>query len=355
MNICFVCVSLRAGGAERVISILANEMCSECQVTIITLRRTEPFYPLDRRVRLVQNPSTIKPRTWWVYFPLLFWFLAKSFYNLRPEFVLSFGETISSFIVASLLFRPSKILVFSRANPEVSKRGFRSIVNPIFFRFASCLVFQTEAARNDLAQKYPFARTAVINNPVHQVPGQKALTDRNRAIVTSGFLGGQKNQAALIRAFAQCRSREGWVLNVLGDGPDMQKLQDLAEELGLAHVVRFHGYVRDVREWLAASQIFAFTSLTEGFPNSLAEAMASGCACVAYDCPVGPADLIEENENGLLVPCDAESAFAESLERLMSDGNLRARLGKSAIKSMERFDHRRIVSELRALLASLQA
>lgn len=337
------------------ISILANKMCNEDEVTIVALRETVPFYSFDGRVKIIQNPYSVKPRAWWLYFPLLYFFLARSFLKTKPDFVLSFGETISSFVIAALLFRPTKVLVFHRANPAVSMRGLRSFVNPIMFRFASRLVFQTQAAKQALEQKYSFARTAILRNPIKSFRNHKAIEERDKAIVSVGFLGDKKNQAALLRAFGACSNREGWTLVFLGDGPERKSLEQIASRHGLTRQVRFHGYVKDVDHWLLNSQIFGFTSLTEGFPNALAEALAAGCACIAYNCPVGPSDLITDYFNGLLIDCGDEDAFAKSLDRLISERSLRQSLAGAAIGSIEAYDPDSVVRDLRQLLAEVRA
>ncbi|MEP0564445.1 MAG: glycosyltransferase, partial [Paracoccaceae bacterium] len=80
----------------------------------------------------------------------------------------------------------------------------------------------------------------------------------------------------------------------------------------------------------ARAAIFVLSSRTEGMPNALMEAMASGCACIAYDCPTGPADLIEDGVNGLLVEAGNLNQLTGALISMAHDKNLRNRVGNAA-------------------------
>jgi len=102
--------------------------------------------------------------------------------------------------------------------------------------------------------------------------------------------------------------------------------------------------VEDVGGLLAPADAYALSSAYEGFPNSLSEALAAGVACVATDCPSGPALLIRNEENGLLVPNRDGKALAGALGRLMSDEGLRRRLGVKAVEVSERFSLQRIMA-----------
>ena len=99
---------------------------------------------------------------------------------------------------------------------------------------------------------------------------------------------------------------------------------------GLSSNVEFCGNVRDVDKYILGSEIFAFTSLSEGFPNALLEAMSGGLACVSYDCVAGPSELIHDAESGYLVPQGNKALFATRLRELMDDAGLRRRIQEAA-------------------------
>jgi GalNAc-alpha-(1->4)-GalNAc-alpha-(1->3)-diNAcBac-PP-undecaprenol alpha-1,4-N-acetyl-D-galactosaminyltransferase len=159
-------------------------------------------------------------------------------------------------------------------------------------------------------------------------------------------LGGKKNQKDLILAFAGIESRDRWALEFVGDGPDRQVLGDLCERLDLQDSVTFLGQRCDVEELLQDSAIFAFTSLTEGFPNALAEAMAAGCACISYDCPTGPSELINHGASGFLVEAGDESEYSRLLQRLVDEPDLRAQFSSNARESIRRFESSIVLQKL---------
>lgn len=102
--------------------------------------------------------------------------------------------------------------------------------------------------------------------------------------------------------------------------------------------VHFPGVVGNIGDWYSACEMFILPSRFEGFPNVLLEAMASGCACVACDCPTGPADLIRDGENGLLLPeAASDLELANTITTLHRDARLRRRLGQAAQHVREQF------------------
>jgi len=162
-----------------------------------------------------------------------------------------------------------------------------------------------------------------------------------------------KNQKALVRIFARLESNVDWRLILIGDGPERPGLEQKVRELGLEDRIEFLGERKDVLTWLDRARVFAFTSLKEGFPNALSEALAAGCACVSYDCPTGPSDLIQHEVNGLLVPNDDEVIFAQQLERLISDEALQVHLSRQARKDIGRFSEDGVLEQFDRLIAEI--
>lgn len=143
-------------------------------------------------------------------------------------------------------------------------------------------------------------------------------------------------------AAAQNASRSPLTLDVYGDGEERDALARLASG---GPGVRLHGFAPDARRHLAATSFLLLTSRSEGFPLVLVEAMAAGCIPIAYDIRYGPADLIRDGKNGLLVPSGDVDALAAAIGSLqgMSPRKVGA-MRRAAQRSARRFDERRVVA-----------
>ena len=351
-RITFVCVSLRGGGTERIVTRLANYLCRSASVTITTVTAEDPFYPLNPEIRVAIPEPARRSRPRVIRAVGQVAHLYRSLRNQRPDCCLIFGEDIAG--VAGLIARLAgvrSVLLFLRGTPRRSLSGLNGVLNPLSARLARCTVVQTEQGREILSGRYPKGLMRVMPNPV-SIPGRVTpLAQRERIIVNVGSMGRMKNQRTLIRIFASLEGNADWHLILIGDGPDRPGLEKEVRQLGLEDRIEFLGERKDVPAWLDRARVFAFTSLEEGFPNALAEALAAGCACVSYDCPTGPSDLIQHEGNGLLVLNDDEVGFSQQLDRLISDEALQARLSRQARKDIERFSEDRVLKQFDRLIA----
>lgn len=336
--------SLKAGGLERVATIIANESSDLYKIFIITLDAQSPFYELKNSVELIQSPLSISKL--WKHFRILthsIW-LRNVIKEANLSVVCSFGEKYNSFVLLSLFGLNIPIFVANRASPLSSIKGFRGFVNPKVYRLAAGVLLQTEKSRSILQERYKFKKVQVIGNPINlNYPKNK----QELTIINVGSIGGNKNQNWLINYFHELDLviGESWSLHFIGDGPKKEYCENLAIEKGIDEKVRFHGRIKNVEEHYSRASIFAFTSTSEGFPNALAEAMAAGCACIAYDCIAGPSDIIDDGVNGFLIPEGNHDLYKVKLLKLMEDETLRARFGHSAIEKMKHFSAEKITQQ----------
>ena len=128
-----------------------------------------------------------------------------------------------------------------------------------------------------------------------------------------------------------------WTLQILGEGPQRAALEDLADSLGVRDNVHLTGWADRPQTALLEAGAFVLPSRYEGFPNALLEAMACGLPCLAFACDSGPAEIIRDGVDGLLVPPGNVDALAETLRQLVSDEAKRARLGGRAVEVASRF------------------
>jgi glycosyltransferase involved in cell wall biosynthesis len=195
------------------------------------------------------------------------------------------------------------------------------------------------------------ARVALVYNGIQAAP--LPAPSSGGAPVRLGCLGNirpVKGYEYLLRALAEVRGE--WELSIAGrvlDGEYGRRLERLAAELGLSERVRFLGGVTRAGSFLGGLDLLVLPSLSEGFSNTLLEAMAAGLPVVATSVGSNP-EVIREGRDGFLVPPGESSALARCLRDLIADPRLRERLGLSARRRVESdFSITRTVSRMQAL------
>lgn len=214
------------------------------------------------------------------------------------------------------------------------------------------MVCLTERQRTDLLARYPGLPLRVLRHaaPKPRVRGVRLDPD---SVVFVGRLAPQKQLDHLLRAFALVNRRVPTAhLDVYGHGAEADSLKKLTTELGLelGADVRFHGATSEPLRAFAGSRVAAMSSLHEGLPLTLTEAMSVGTPFVAYDCNYGPAEVIRDGENGFLVPRDDVAALADRLVQVLEDDRLARRLSRGARRVTSSFSPRRYRDAWRDLL-----
>lgn len=229
------------------------------------------------------------------------------------------------------------VLVAERNDPRHQPIGkVWAVLRRLLYSRASVIVVQTESVRRWASQRWRHTPVIAIPNPVRAlVSGERDLGLPNRFIAAVGRLTEQKGFDLLLPAFARARPSDGsWHLVIAGDGPDREELIRLVHRLGLSECVHLLGRVQDVGAVLSSASAFVLPSRFEGFPNALLEAMACGLPSVATDCQSGPGEIITDETDGLLVEESNVASLADALHRLMTDEELRMRLGEAAQRSV---------------------
>jgi glycosyltransferase involved in cell wall biosynthesis len=172
-----------------------------------------------------------------------------------------------------------------------------------------------------------------IPNTVRDIEPPHADMSAKR-IFAAGRYTSQKGYDMLIRAFAPvAAAHPDWELKLCGRGVWTEKLTRMVEELGLGDQVTLAGPTDDVPGEMAHASIYVLSSRYEGFPLVLIEAMSKGMAVVAFDCPTGPADIVVDHENGILVPPKDVEGLTAGLMEMVEDEDLRRRCGAAAVET----------------------
>jgi glycosyltransferase involved in cell wall biosynthesis len=198
-------------------------------------------------------------------------------------------------------------------------------------------------------------RVARIPNGIPPWPLPPAAL-QSKVLLAAGRLVRQKGFDLLITAFASVAARHpDWQLWIFGWGAKRQQLAAQIEELGLTAQVRLKGPSRRLDEELAAASGYVLSSRFEGLPMVLLEAATAGVPAVAFDCPTGPAEIIDHGRTGLLVPPQDVEALAAGMLRLIEEPAERRAMGAAARADSSRYSMpavRRAWEELFAELAA---
>ncbi|MEU4219407.1 glycosyltransferase family 4 protein [Actinoplanes sp. NPDC026623] len=160
----------------------------------------------------------------------------------------------------------------------------------------------------------------------------------NKVLVAAGRLSKQKGFDMLIEAFGLIAGRHpDWQLRIFGWGDQKAKLATRIGELGLDGQVRLMGATSKLDEELAGASAYVLSSRFEGLPMVLLEAATVGLPAVAFDCPTGPAEIIKDGANGLLIPPGDVPALAEGMARMIEQPDERRVMGKAALAGSDRY------------------
>lgn len=343
MRIAFILAALDAGGAERIIDLLSRAAVAEgWDVTIVTFDRPTDriFHRYDERVRLrrLALPVAAKRSARLFLMVRRIWALRKLLREERFDVAVSFLTKINVLALLARIGTGTPIIVSERNNPlrQRSNLVWRILLHRLY-PTAAAIVMQTERSKICLphAQR---ARAKVIPNPM-LAPVAEPRSAAPPTIVAVGRLNEQKGFDLLLSAFAEIADKvPDWRLVIFGEGPERAALEHQVSRLSMAGRAFLPGASATPGAWIAACDIFVSSSRYEGFSNALAEAMGSGLAVVSFDCDFGPADMITDNSDGLLVPPENTGALAAAMLRLATDKALCQRLGAAAAAGASRFD-----------------
>lgn len=332
MKILLTIDSLKFGGAQRVLTELANYFSSQGnKVYIIFFNTGEVNFNLNKKNNLV-NLNINKANK--VIFALrTSYFIRKSIKNINPDIILNF--MFPSFFLTITYNLHYPIYISIRNNPKKIQKYDSKLFRKIIFKKAKRIIAQTNYAAEIIREQTQHPKIVVIPNPVKKINRLKANKKEN-IILNIGRLIKGKGHKDLIYIFSKVNP-DNWKLVFVGDGPLRKELEEYATKLNIFKKISFEGYQRCIDKYLAKAKIFAFTSYSEGFPNALLEALAYPIPCISYDCEAGPSELIKDGYNGYLVPLGMKDEYIQKLSRLIKDEDIRKQFVNNSHSIKEKY------------------
>ncbi|WP_295889001.1 glycosyltransferase [uncultured Thiohalocapsa sp.] len=281
--------------------------------------------------------------------------LRQLFQSLRPRAIISFlGATnIQTLLGAEGL--DTKVVISERNDPAIQQLEppWQSL-RPRVYPRADLVTANSTGALHTMAAYVPQERLAKVLNPLVIPPHDLDKPMHAQRIVTIARLVHQKGVDVLIDAFARVAGEyPDWGLDIIGDGPLREVLEQRAQTLGVSRQVRFLGHRLEPFDLLYAASVFALPSRFEGMPNAMLEAMACGLAVLASDASPGPLEFIRDGETGLVFASDNVDALADALRRVLSDAGLRRQLAAAARAAVEPLGLESVAAQWESLFAAL--
>ncbi len=368
MKVYCVIPTLGGGGAERVmLSLLQNFSRQRVQPVLVLFRREGEYLddvPDDIEI------FDLKKRGPGDFFELARR-LAKLIQQEPPDAILSFlwYANVIAARARRLSGRSVPLLAAIRNfQTEYFKGqkwgGIKAWLTQRAFRHSDAIVSVARAVADDAVANFGVDpnRVHIIPNPV-DVDRLASIASEVRVdhpwltgngddpvITAVGRLSQQKGYPHLLKAFAKMLDRMPARLFIMGDGELRAELAQLTRELGISERVCFAGFVDSPFASVARSDLYVMSSLYEGFPNALVEAMAMGIPTVTTVCPSGIEDIVEDGISGLLAPAGNSDALAEAMLKVLTDSDLARKLGENGKQAVRRFTPAGIVQQYEDLV-----
>lgn len=344
--VCCRAIHNMAGGVERMAGALMNEMSDRGhKVSLMTLdaENAQSFYALSPAIKwhkiAIGDPerkATIKEMLQRALK------VRKTINAANPDTIIGFqdGPYLSTRVYTLGMGYP--IILAERNAPTryefIQSGKYRQWIYQTF-RFARAITIQCESYRN-IYPEYLRKKMVTIPNPVFPAQKENLNWKKEKKILLSiGRLEYQKNYGVLIEAFAQIADDcPDWTLRIIGEGKGRQKLEKQAKDLKIENRLEMPGTTSDPGSEYAQSSLFVLSSLWEGFPNVMAEAMAHGVPCSGFQGCAGVSDLIKEGYNGKLATGNNNAqTLSTTLKELMSDTDQLRKMGKNASESVKEY------------------
>ena len=359
MNITVFQRSLHGGGAERVMTILANEFVRKGHSVdmVLMMKKGEYTNEVRENVRLVGFGCS---HPWSSLMPLV-----RYLSDEKPDIILSalpIANSISS-ISTSISLIDTRVVLTEHSSQSLifgDLSNKRQIITLPLARIAYKMADQVVCVSEGVEKKMERIRmvssekVSVVNNPIRidEIRRKKeTCTDLSwfekesiPTVISAGRMTESKNFDSLIRSFRTVKNKLEAKLIILGKGEKKKDLESIVSILDLERDVVMPGFVENPWKYIAKADVFVLPSKYEGFGNVLVEAMACGTPVVSTDCPTGPRMILADGQYGKLVPVgDTEAMASAILETLRSPSESQSLVDRaydfSATKSAEQYLH----------------
>lgn len=357
MKLIFVTGGLISGGAERVMSIIANGLSERgFNVSIISKQHVKPFYKLNEQVKILYPKNKISYNKGFKRFFSILIVLIDIFKILKlekPDVVIPFSTTTNgSIIIVSKLLK-IKVIASEHSNYKFGlKNPSNWFIKRLVYKMSDYLMLLTQRDADEYYSSF-IKNIVVMPNPLPLSPiNYNTEFQKAKIILAIGNVSRWKTKGFdnLLTIFANIQNKIPKYKLVIIGGGDKTFLKNICKTLNIIDRVEFVGEVTDVKNYMQKASVFVLTSRIEGLPMVLIEAMSQGLPCVAYDCFTGPAEIITNGKDGVLINDQNKEDFGQQLIKLLENKNKLSLFSKQAILKSKKYDANAILDKWEDLI-----
>ncbi len=328
------------GGLERVLSVKASWLAGqpEIEVAVCSINEQDktPFYSFSEKI-LRYN---IDPGTGMVsYIRSYVKEIKKVLKEFRPDIVSVCDDGLKGILFSRLWNHKDFGLIYERHVSRIIN-GKDSLIKRNIIKWGTSgfdsVVLLTEGNRSE----WNFLKNiTIISNPL-SFPVKDRSDLKNKKVIAAGKITHQKGFDMLAEAWVKVKNNyPDWEMHIYGGESEASGIVDeIIKKNNLQKNFFVHKPEPDIRKKYLESSIYVMSSRYEGFGMVLTEAMSCGVPCISFDCPCGPSDIINHEEDGFLVPAGDTDILAERIQQLMNSYTLRYEMGRSARENCKRFE-----------------
>ena len=343
-NICFI-GNFSGGGTERVVFYLTAllEQTSEYNIFVLNTNPGNLTFslPNDCYYECVEPGNIIKRA----------FAIRKFIRDKHINSLISVEALTGIFTIAATLFSGCRNIVWEHANYyQTQGSRWTKLVRRLWLMYADFYVVLTKKDLDNFLsnERFIWCKLISIYNANHLVAMSNSYSVNSKKIVSVGHIRGIKNFVVIPRLFVPISKKcPDWTWHIYGSGKekDVKALESEIRKYNLQDKVILEGRVNDLEMIYKDAGIYVLTSLQEGLPTVLIEAMSYGIPCISFDIETGPNEIIDDGENGYLVSAYDEDMMREKIKILVSNDSLRQQFSSATVNSLKKFDTKKIIDE----------
>ena len=370
-NLSILITSLGGGGAERVVSILAEGLQLYYNVTLVLMDDTI-IYDLPKNIKVTYlNKSNSKSSKFIkvLSLPYFGWKYSKLCKKLEIDFSLSFMYRPNFINVIGKFFNTKIKCVISERNTAsltYTDKNIEGIIGRFLIRWlypkSDLIIPNSNGNSTDLIENFSINpdKIEVIHNPLNfekiyeqsKKPVKGVNFKSKFTFISVGRLFPHKNHELTIRAYSKIATSNTQLL-ILGTGDLKRRLESLIKELGLENNTKLIGFTKNPYKYLSKSDCYILSSSREGFPNSLLEALSCGISVISSDCKSGPREILQDGKLGDLYDVGDQIGLEKLLLKRIKNIEEKKSTRERNMERLKEFELNRIVRRYNKVLRQI--